>query len=178
MNVWMQRVSLVCVALLLLGADKAAEVSVKGVHLCCGACVRDANAALKDLKGISDVGIDRNTKLIKFKADSKDAAKEAIQALADGGFYGVAKFGDDKLEFPDHGAKKGTKVSEITFEGVHLCCGACVTGAKEAVQDIPGAAEVQVDRNAGTVTVKGKEIDQLVATEALLKGGFFGTVKK
>jgi copper chaperone CopZ len=156
----------------------AGDVSVKDVHLCCGACVKDANAALKDIDGISDVGIDRNTKTITFKAADEKAAKKAIDELAEAGFHGAATLDKKELKFPESGAEKGKKVNTLTIEGVHLCCGQCVKLAQEALKDLPGAKEVKIDREAKTVTITGADIDQADAVAALNKGGFHGTLKK
>lgn len=159
-------------------ADKTTGVAIKGVHLCCGSCSSLAEAALQDVKGISKVGVDRNTKLISFEAESKDAANDALKALADDGFYGTATFGKDELKWPDSGAKKGEKVPTVVLEGVHLCCGACVTGVKEALEKVAGATEIDVDRNAERVTIKGKEMDEVAVITALNKGGFFGRIPR
>ncbi|MDB5385160.1 MAG: putative metal-binding protein [Planctomycetaceae bacterium] len=158
-------------------ADKPTGVTIKGVHLCCGSCSSGAQAALQDVKGIAKIGIDRNTKLISFDADSKDAANAALKALAEDGFYGTATFGKEELKWPDSGAKKGEKVPTIVIEGVHLCCGSCVTGVKEALEKVAGASEIDVDRNAEKVTLKGKEMDEVAVIAALNKGGFFGTIQ-
>lgn len=157
-------------------ADKTTTVSVKGVHLCCASCSSGAEAALQDLKGITKIGVDRNTKLISFEAESKDAAAEAIKALAEDGFYGTATYGKEELKWPDAGAKKGEKVPTVVIEGVHLCCGACVTGVKDALEKVAGATEINVDRNAERVTIQGKELDEVAVIAALNKGGFYGKI--
>lgn len=178
MLVW-QKAVVVLTSLMFLQSDgKSAQVTIKGVHLCCGSCSAGAEAALEGIDGISKTGIDRNTKLISFTASSKDAANEAIKSLASEGFYGVATFGKDELKWPDSGAKKGNKVSSVVLEGVHLCCGACVTGAKEALEKLEAATEIDIDRNAEVITVKGKELDEVAVVAALNKGGFYAKVKR
>jgi len=159
-------------------ADKTTGVTIKGVHLCCSSCSSGAESALQDLKGISKIGVDRNTKLISFDAESKEDATNALKALANDGFYGTAALGKEELKWPDSGAKKGQKVPTVVIEGVHLCCGACVTGVKEALENVPGATEIDVDRNAERVTVKGKEMDEVAVIAALNKGGFFGKIPR
>jgi len=163
---------------LISAAAQAGEVTVKGVHLCCGACVKDANAALQGIDGVSDVAIDRNTKVVTYKAANDDAAKAGIEALADAGFHGEATHAGKALAFPDSGAEKGKKASSVTLTGVHLCCGACVTGVKAALDDVSGVSTIDVDRTAKTVTLKGNDIDVTAAVAALNKGGFHGTVQK
>src|SRR5689334_20989006 len=104
----------------------AGDVSVSQVHLCCGSCVSAVDEALADVKGVSDVAADQNTKTIRFTATDDKAAEAGIAALAKHGFFGQAKHGTKKLEFPPTGAKKGEKANQIDLYGVHLCCGACV----------------------------------------------------
>ncbi len=177
MLLW-QNAVLTCVAAALIAfADKSTEVTVKGVHLCCQSCSDGADAALEGIKGVTKPGNDRNTKLITFQAESKEAALEGIKSLAKEGFYGTATFGKEELTWPDSGAKKGNKVPTVVIEGVHLCCGSCVTGAKEALAKLDGAAEIKIDRQAEVITVSGKELDEAVVIAALNKGGFYGTVK-
>lgn len=175
---WQNALYTFLAAALIVAAPQPQDVTIKGVHLCCGSCSDGAEAALEGLKGITKAGTDRNTKLISFQAESKEAALEALKSLAKEGFYGTATFGKDELKWPESGAKKGEKVSTIVIEGVHLCCGACVTGSKEALEKVPGATEIDVDRNAQIITVRGKEIDEVATIAALNKGGFFGKIKR
>ncbi len=163
---------------LLAGTTLAGDVTVKGVHLCCGACVRDANAALKGVTGVSQVGANRDAKIVSFKAADEEAAKAGIKALAEAGFHGDATHGDDELAFPASGAKEGETAPMVTLTGVHLCCGACVRGAQEALDDVKGIDEILIDRKGRKVTAKGKDLDVSKVVEALNAGGFHGTVKK
>lgn len=171
-------VALAGVAFGLVGAADAADVKVKGVHLCCGACVKDADAALKAVDGLTGIAIDRDSKLVAFKAPDEKVAKAGIDALAKEGFHGTATLDDKELPFPESGAKKGDTADIVTLTGLHLCCGACVTGAKEALKDIPGVTGMDIDRNDKSVKLTGKNIDITGAVAALNKGGFHGTVKK
>lgn len=156
----------------------AGEVSISGVHLCCGACVRDVGKALKGVEGVSDVACDRDTETVTFTATDAKAAAAGVAALAKGGFHGDAKLGDEKIEFPASGAKKGATADSVTIVGVHLCCGGCVNAASKAVKAQAEGADVEVDRQATSVTVKGKGLDVLALVEALNKAGFHGTVKQ
>lgn len=178
MLVWQNVIVSFVAATLFFAADQTTSVSIKGVHLCCGSCSDSAEAALEGLKGITKAGTDRNTKLIAFQAATKEDALEALKSLAKEGFYGTATFGKEELKWPDSGAKKGQKVTTVVIEGVHLCCGACVTGSKDALEKLASATEIDIDRNAEIITVKGKELDEAEVIGALNKGGFFGTVKR
>ena len=133
---------------------------------------------MEGLKGITKAGTDRNTKLIAFQAATKEDAIAALESLAKEGFYGTATFGKEEMKWPDSGAKKGVKVPTVVVEGVHLCCGACVTGAKEALEKLPNAAEIDIDRTSEIITVKGKELDEAEVIAALNKGGFYAKIKR
>ena len=162
------------VVMLAAASVQAGEVSVKGAHICCGACVRDVGKALDGVSGVSGVKADRSSKSITFTASDDKAAEAGINALAKGGFFGAAKHGDKSLKFPESGAKKGETADSVTVTGVHLCCGGCVNGAKKAVASL---GNVTVDKGAKSVTVKGSKIDKLKVVTALNKAGFFASAK-
>ena len=153
----------------------AGEVTVKGVHLCCGQCVKLVAKALGSVDGVSSAACDRKAKTVKFTASDDKAAGAAIKALAKSGFHGTAAHGDKKLAFPPSGVKKGDKADTVTFTGVHLCCGACVKGVAAALKDID--AKPACDTKAKTVTLTGSGIDVSKAVAALNKAGFNATVK-
>ena len=162
--------------LLAVGVTQAEEVTVKGVHLCYGQCVKGVAKTLGSVDGISDAACDRTAKTVTFTADSDKSAAAAINALGKAGFHGAAAHGDKLLKFPASGAKKGDKADKVVFTNVHLCCGACVKGVAKALADIK--AEAVCDRKAGTVTLTGSGIDVSAAVAALNKAGFNATVKK
>jgi len=157
---------------------QAAEVTVKGVHLCCGGCVSAAQDALSEVKGVTDVAGDQNTKVIAFKATDDKTAKAAFDALAKAGFHGAAFIDKKEASFPSINVKKGTTSNSITVTGVHLCCGACVTGVKKALEQVKGVDEMNIDREAKTVTVVGTDIDVNDFFAALYKGGYHGEMAK
>lgn len=171
---WLLIILLGCMAM----PTDGAEVSVGNVHLCCASCVSGVEEALADVEGVSDVAADQNTKTIRFKAADDKAAEAGIKALAEHGFFGQAKLGSKKLAFPDNGAKKGEKANQIELEGVHLCCGACVTGAKKALENVGGLSSIDIDRAAGKIVLKGAGMETLKALDALNAGGFYAKVKK
>lgn len=156
---------------------RADKVTVRGAHLCCGACVAGAQEALDGIKGVSKVTCDVNSKTINFLATDEAAAKAGIAGLAKGGFYGDVAHGNKILKFPDAGAKKGDRTNKIKFHGLHLCCGACVTGAQKAVQSVPGLKAIDIDRKEGTMTLSGASLVVTDALKALNKGGFYGKIK-
>jgi periplasmic mercuric ion binding protein len=177
MMLWQNTLLTLVATGLLVSAQKTTEVSVKGVHLCCESCSDGADSALEGIKGVSQAANDRKAKTITFQAESKEAALEGLKSLAKEGFYGTATYGKEELKWPESGAKKGAKVPTVVIESVHLCCGACVTGVKEALAKLEGSPDIEVDRKAQRITVKGKDLDEVAVISALNKAGFFGTVK-
>jgi periplasmic mercuric ion binding protein len=158
--------------------SEAGRVTVKGVHLCCGACVAGVEEALIDVEGVSDVAADRNSKIVTFTAAGDSAAQKGIDALAKAGFHGAATHGEKKLSFPASGAKKGEKSNRIVLTGLHLCCGACVTGAQQALENVAGAATIEFDRKERIARIIGEGILVEEAVAALNAGGFHGTVQR
>ncbi|MDA1017216.1 MAG: hypothetical protein O3A00_22510 [Planctomycetota bacterium] len=159
-------------------AAQADKVTVRGVHLCCGACVAGATKALDGIKGISDIACDANSKTVNFVAADDDAAKAGLAGLAKDGFFGAAAHGKNEIKFPIVPIKKGSKSDKVKFYGLHLCCGACVTGAQKSVQSLDNIMSIDIDRKEGTLTLSGKDIIVADALTALNKGGFYGSLKK
>ena len=156
----------------------SATVTIKGTHLCCGGCQSGAEDALTDLKGITDISCDLNTKVISFKSDSEKSAKEAVSALADAGFYGTASRSGKSMTFPDSGAKKSSKSNTLKLTGVHLCCTSCVTASQKALEKVKGVTLIDIDRNEKTIKLTGDSIVATDAVAALNKAGFFCRVPK
>jgi len=158
--------------------SRADEVVVKGAHLCCGACVKAVGAALADVEGVTDAQCDRDAKSITFAVENAEAAEAGIKALAEAGFSGRAKLGEERVKYPPAKIKKGTKADGVTFTGVHLCCGGCVKRATAAVEELEGVDEVKVDRETKTLELVGNDIDVRKSFRALRKAGFYAKVKK
>ena len=96
-----------CAAVLALAGAARAEtkVELKGVHLCCPGCTKAVGDILKkvdDVKGACDA----KAGTVTITAKDDEAAKKALQALADGGFHGDT--GNKDLAIKDvSGATKG-----------------------------------------------------------------------
>lgn len=167
----------VCMMVFALPQVEAGGVTVKKAHVCCGACVNAVKKCLADVEGVSKAAADQNSKTITFVAADDAAAKKGIAALAKAGFHGTASHGDKALEFPKPKAKKGEKTNSVTFTGVHLCCGACVRGAKEALENVKNVKVIDVDQKTKSVTLTGEKIDLAEAIKAFNDGGFHGNLK-
>jgi copper chaperone CopZ len=62
---------------------------------------------------------------------------------------------------------------QVKLDGVHLCCGGCVTGVEKAVAGID--VKAACDRQAGTVTLSGSAAAVQKAMAALFDAGYYGT---
>jgi copper chaperone CopZ len=152
----------------------AGEVSIEGVHICCGSCVRGVNTALKDVKGVSAVAASQDG-TIKFTAADDAAVKAGIEALAKGGFHGTAKHGGAPVAFPEV-KTSSEKVKSLSIAGVHLCCGACYTEATAALKGVKGVSVVESDKKTKTLKITGENISAAEAIQALFDVGFHGTI--
>lgn len=162
--------------LVAFSAAQAGEVTVKGVHLCCGMCVKGVGQALSGVDGVSGAACDRQAKTVTFTAADDKAAGAGIAALAKAGFHGKAAHGDKALKFPESGAKKGDKADKVVLTNVHLCCGACIRAVNKVLAGTK--ATIAPDRETNTVTLTGSDIDISAAVASLNKAGFHAQLKK
>jgi periplasmic mercuric ion binding protein len=160
----------------LLGAAGLAEtkVEVKGVHLCCPACVKGVGTALKDVEGVKGV-CDRRAGTVTLTASDEATAQKGIDALAAAGFHG--KLETETVKYPnDSGATKG-KVKSLTLEGIHNCCPSCNNSIKKAVKKVEGVTGDTAKPKTESFEVTGDyEATDLI--HALEEAGFHAKVKK
>jgi mercuric ion binding protein len=69
---------------------KADTIAITGVHLCCPACYRAAEKALKSVDGVTAVNSDKKTKTLEVAGKGVDV-NAAIQALFNAGFQAAVK---------------------------------------------------------------------------------------
>ena len=90
---------------------------------------------------------------------------KALRAIAAAAFLSVSLAGAAQAE------------TKIVINGVHLCCGACVTGVEDAVANVKGAT-VACDRGAKTVTITAADAATAQKTiDALADAGFHGKIE-
>jgi copper chaperone CopZ len=160
----------------LLGAAALAEtkVEVKGVHLCCGACVKAVGKALKGIEGVKGA-CDQDAGTVTITADDDAAAQKAIEALAAAGYHGSLE--TKAVHFPrDSGVSKG-KVTSLTLTGVHNCCRSCNKAIKDAVKEVKGVTGDTAKPKSETFEVTG-DFEATEVVRALHKAGFHVKVKK
>jgi mercuric ion binding protein len=162
-------------ALALAGTARAeTKVELKGVHLCCPACVKAAGDILKGVEGVKGA-CDMKAKTVTITATDDKTAQMALDALAAGGFHGETGNKDLALK-DDSGAAQG-KVKSLTLTGVHNCCGACCKAIKTAVKKVNGVTDDTAKPKANTFTVSG-DFDAAELVKALNGAGFHVKVKE
>lgn len=149
-------------------------VTLKKVHLCCGACVEAAEKSLKGLEGVS-LKADEDSETVTVTSSDKAKVQKALNALAEGGYYGESDNSNFK-PLAKTGAK-GQKVESLEVAGVHLCCPGCVKAVDRAIKNTPGAKAHTAKKNVETFTVTGDFNDEKFF-EALQKEGLSGKVAK
>ena len=160
----------------MLGAAGLAEtkVEVKGVHLCCPACVKGVGNALKGVEGVKGV-CDNKAKTVTLTAADEATVQKGIDALAAAGFHG--QLDTKAVKYPsDSGATKG-KVKSLTLEGIHNCCRSCNNAIKKAVKKVEGVTGDTAKPKSEIFEVTGDyEATELI--HALQEAGFHAKVKK
>jgi len=166
----------VVIALTVSLSAQAAEVSTKisDVHLCCQSCVKGVQKAVADIKGVT-VDADQDAGTVTLKGPDKAGVQKAADALVAAGFFG--KSSDAGIKLSSNTGATGKKVQTLKLEGVHLCCGKCVSAVDKAVKSVAGVKEHTAKKNAETFEVTGDFNDKEVLS-ALQKAGFTGKVAK
>lgn len=159
-----------------LAADVRAEtkVELKDVHLCCGLCVKNVAAALKNVDGVTGK-CDQENGTVTITATDDAAAQKAVDALAAAGFHGVSS--NDKIKMKSSTGAVTGKVKKLTVIGAHNCCGQCSKAIKATVKKVTGVTGDTAKPKGKSFEVTGDfDADELV--KALEEAGFHVTVKK
>jgi copper chaperone CopZ len=158
-----------------LGAALPAEtkVEVKGVHLCCGACVKGVAKALKGVEGAS-AACDQEGKTVTIKANDEATAQKALDALSGAGYFGTIDAKGLMIK-PVSGLPSG-KVKGINLTNSHNCCRACGTAIQKAVKSVPGVSGETVQPKKADFEVTG-DFDAAALVKALNDAGFQVQVK-
>src|SRR6185369_819628 len=164
----------VVIAFALAFSVQAADVSTKisGVHLCCQSCVKGVEKAVAPIKGVT-AAVDEDAGTVTLTGPEKAAVQKAADALVAAGYFG--KSSDVGIKLATDTGAKGTKVQTLKLEGVHLCCGKCVTAVDKAVKSVPGVKDHTAKKNAESFEVTGDFNDKEVC-DALQKAGLTGKV--
>jgi copper chaperone CopZ len=155
-------------------AARAEKVEIKGVHLCCPACVKSVAGILGKVDGVSDAKCDRAEKTVTFTASDAKTARKAFDALRKGGFFGQATCEGKEMKTKNTASKD--KAAKVTVNDVHVCCGAC----KKAVEKLFKDATITYtgDGPQRNVTIAGENLTPAAVLQTLRAAGFNGTVSK
>jgi copper chaperone CopZ len=163
-----------CGLLALAGTVRAeTKVELKGVHLCCPACVRAVGGILKSVDGVQGK-CDQPNKTITIIAPDEQTARKALDALAAGGFHGDT--GDKSLAIKDDSNAPRGKVQSLSVSGVHNCCGACCKAIKATLKKVNGVTGDTAKPKATAFEVTG-DFDAAEVVKALNAAGFHVKVK-
>ncbi len=153
-------------------AVQADEVKLTNVHLCCGACVKGVEKVAAKVSGAS-VTVDKDGGTVTISSSSKAAIQQTVDALITAGYYGKSSDASIKIA-ANTGAKDG-KVQSLKVEGVHLCCGKCVTAVQDALGKVPGVKGNTAEKNVKTFEVTG-DFSPKAVFDALNGAGLTGKV--
>jgi copper chaperone CopZ len=141
------------------------ELTLANAHLCCGSC-RDA--VIKATAGIAGVTVTTEGSNVKIASPDAVKAADAVKAIQDAGYYGVASID----AFASKETYPAAKTKSATLTGMHLCCGKCVTSASEAIKGVEGVSEVTgLEKNATEIKIAG-DFSPAALAEALHAAGF------
>jgi copper chaperone CopZ len=164
----------VCAALF-LGAAALAEtkVELKGVHLCCGACVKGVATALKGVDGVKPA-CDRENGTVTITATDAATARKALDALAAAGYHGDT--GDKGLNIKAESNVPSGKVSKLSLTNAHNCCGSCCKAIKASVKKVAGVSGDTAKPKTANFEVTG-DFDAAEVVKALNDAGFHVQVR-
>lgn len=164
------------IALASLAANGAADtkVELKGVHLCCGACVKAVGNIAKDVEGVKAV-CDAKSGTVTITATDAKAAQKLLDALAAAGFHGDS--GTKEVAIKDDSGAATGKVKSITVSGAHNCCNSCCRALKATVSKVDGVTGDTAKPKEASFEVTG-DFDATDLVKALNAAGFHVKVKK
>jgi mercuric ion binding protein len=173
----MRRIAMVGLSSLVALAGLAmaeTKVEVKGVHLCCGACVKGVATALKKVDGVTPK-CNKDEGTVTITAPDEATAQKALDALAAAGYHGDT--GHATLAIKEETNMPAGKVKTLTLTGAHNCCRGCCMAIKEAVKGVKGVTGDTAKPKGETFEVTG-DFDAKELVKALNEAGFHAKVKE
>src|SRR5438874_2052424 len=127
----------VVTALSFVFSARADDVTVKisKVHLCCKSCVTGVEKAVGKVEGAT-ASVDKEAGSVSLTGPDRATVQKAADALVSAGYFGTSS--DSKIMVKETTGAKGKQVQSLQINGVHLCCGKCVTAVDEALKSVPG----------------------------------------
>jgi copper chaperone CopZ len=165
-----------CGSLTVLGAAALAEtkVEVKGVHLCCGACVKGVATAIKGTEGVK-AACDRENGTVTITASDEATAQKGLDALALAGYHGDVE--SKGLAIKAEGNVPNGKVKSLSLNNTHNCCKSCTVAIKKAIKSVPGVTGDTTQPKTAAFEVTG-DFDAAELVKALNDAGFHVQVKE
>jgi copper chaperone CopZ len=162
-------------ALAVVGAAALAEskVEVKGVHLCCGACVKGVATALKGVEGVKPA-CDQKGKTVTITASDDATAQKALDALFDAGYFGTIESSGFTVK-PVSNLPAG-KVKSLSLSNSHNCCKQCCVAIKKAVGAVSGVSGDTAQPKKADFDVNG-DFEAAAVVKSLNDAGFQVKVK-
>ena len=71
----------------------------------------------------------------------------------------------------------GAWAGEVKIEGVHICCGQCVSVAQSTLKGVEGVSNGKADKDGSITLTAADDKAAAAAIDALAKAGFRGTAK-
>ena len=161
---------------LFVSAPAIAEstVELSNVHLCCGACSKAVEKAVKDIDGVKVSCVNKES-LVKITGDSDAAVQEAVDAIVAAGFHG--KSSDAKFKITEVAGVPEGNVERLEFTGTHNCCGSCNRSIKKAIASVDGVKADTAASKQSSFVVEG-DFSAAAVVKALTDAGFHVQVKK
>ena len=138
-----------------------------GVHNCCKKCDTGIAEAVAKVEGASAKTDKAEKGKVTITAKDEATAKLAAQSLVKNGYFGEGAVAPTVAD---------QKVKSATVNGLHLCCGKCVTAAEEAVLSVAGVTGHNATKGAASFKVDGDFSTQQLSN-ALHKAGLHGEIK-
>jgi mercuric ion binding protein len=174
LNKWFV-LSAACGLLVLSGtalAPAEMKVTVKGVHLCCGSCVKGVAGALKGIDGVT-AECDQKAGTVTITGQGDATIQHALDALGAAGYFGETR--NPMLSIKPAGLPSG-KVKSLTLTGIHNCCGSCCKAIKAAVKTVEGVKSDTAKPKSADFEVTG-DFAPSALLDALNAAGFNASIK-
>jgi copper chaperone CopZ len=128
---------------------KGGQVTLSGVHLCCGGCEKGVAAAVSKVDG-AEVSCDKDAGTVTIKASNRESGMAALKAIAMAGYHG--KPSRENIKMPMAKNVPEGMVSSLKLKGIHNCCGACIKAINKTIASVKGA-------KAGEIAKKSREFE-------------------
>jgi periplasmic mercuric ion binding protein len=163
------------IALALAISARAADttVTLTDVHICCQSCVKGVATAVADVKGLT-AKADQDAGTVTLTAADTATIQKGADALVAAGFFG--KSSDPAIKLSTETGAKNQKLQSIKVEGLHLCCGKCVTAVNNVLGNVPGVTGNTAAKGAKSFEITGNFNDKDVF-DAFQMAGLTGQEK-